>query len=78
MRKIILHSPTVDRHGKWHDAGSELTVGADDNADTDLTTTRADELIDSLRAVTATTAAAEETLASVAPPAPAAARKTKA
>ncbi|WP_188064749.1 hypothetical protein [Sphingobium sp. KCTC 72723] len=56
MRKILLHSATIDRHGKWRDAGSELTVGAEDITDTDLTTTRADELINSQRAVAATTA----------------------
>ncbi|MES2157483.1 MAG: hypothetical protein V4512_06735 [Pseudomonadota bacterium] len=56
MRKILLHSAAIDRHGKWRDAGSELTVGAEDNTDTDLTTTRADELIDSRRAVSPTAA----------------------
>lgn len=60
MRKITLYSPTVDRHGKYRDAGSVLTVGADDNADTDITTIKADELTGSGRAVTMAAAAAAE------------------
>lgn len=51
MRKITLHSPTIDRHGKYRDAGSVLTVGAEDNVDTDITTTKADELTEAGRAV---------------------------
>ena len=59
MRKIILHAAALDRHGNYRDAGSELTVGAEDNDDTDITTTRADELLESGRAVSAAEAAAE-------------------
>jgi len=56
MRKLTLYGPAVDRHGRYHDAGSVLTVGAEDNADTDLTTKAADDLIASGRAVTQTEA----------------------
>lgn len=79
MRKILLHSATIDRHGKWRDAGSELTVGAEGNTDTDLTTSRADELINSQRAVTMAVAAEIEKAESVetAPPPSAPARSSK-
>lgn len=49
MRKIILHSPQVDRQGHWHDAGSELTVGAGKDHDLDVAT--ADRLVACGRAV---------------------------
>lgn len=52
MRKIVLHSAAVDRHGKYRDAGETLSVGSDDNLDTDLTTARADELLAGFGAVT--------------------------
>jgi hypothetical protein len=63
MRKIILYSPTIDRHGAYRDAGEELTVGAEDNDDTDLTTKVADELLGQNRAVTPTEAHAIEAAA---------------
>lgn len=68
MRKIILYGPAVDRHGRFRDAGSELTVGGEDNADTDIAASEADRLIESGRAAswtaarTAEAAAAGETL----------------
>jgi hypothetical protein len=61
MRKIILHSPTTDRRGHYRDAGDELTVGAVDNVETDITTDQADELLASGRAVTLAEAKAEKT-----------------
>lgn len=54
MRKIVLHSPAVDRRGGYRDAGETLTVGAIDNDKADVTTAYADELLDSGRAVTIT------------------------
>lgn len=57
MRKIILHSPQVDRQGQWHDAGEELTVGT--GKDHDLDPATADRLIGCGRAVVPTVAATE-------------------
>ncbi|MFS0737550.1 hypothetical protein ABC347_10915 [Sphingomonas sp. 1P06PA] len=56
MRKITLYGPAVDRLGRFRDAGEELTVGGEDNTDTDLTIARADELIEQGVAVTMTEA----------------------
>lgn len=78
MRKIILHAATLDRHGNYRDAGSELTVGADDNDETDITTSKADELLDCGRAVTLTEAAEQAKAEPVEPSAPAPTRKAKA
>jgi hypothetical protein len=44
-RSIILHSASLDRRGGYRDAGSTLTVGADDDTETDLGETRAAELV---------------------------------
>lgn len=49
MRKILLHAPQVDRQGHWHDAGSELTVGAGRGHDLDNDT--AERLVACGRAV---------------------------
>ena len=78
MRKIILHAATLDRRGNYRDAGSELTVGAEDNDDTDITTAKADELLDAGRAVTLSEAAEQAKAEPVDPePAPTV-RKAKA
>ncbi len=58
MRKIILHSPQVDRQGHWHDAGSELTVGAGKEHDLDVAT--ADRLVACGRAVVPASAPAPD------------------
>lgn len=60
MRKIILHGSALDRRGAFRDAGEELTVGAEDNDDADLTTKVADALLEQARAVTLTEARAED------------------
>ena len=78
MRKIILHAATIDRHGKYRDAGSELTVGAEDNAETDITTAKADELLESGRAVTLTEAAEQAKAEPVDPEPASTVRKAKA
>lgn len=62
MRKIILHGPAVDRTGAFRDAGSTLVVGAADNADADIDTARADELLASGIAVTLTEEREGETI----------------
>lgn len=54
MRKITLHSPTIDRHNKYRDAGAELTVGAADNENSDISTEAAKDLVDSGRATNET------------------------
>lgn len=59
MRKITLHGATLDKHGKYRDAGDVLTVGAADNDDADIATAEADRLIEDGRAVTMTDAIAE-------------------
>ena len=78
MRKIILHAATLDRHGKYRDAGSELTVGAEENNETDITTAKADELLDGGRAVTLSEAAEQAKAEPVEPEAVPATRKAKA
>lgn len=78
MRKIILHAPALDRHGNYRDAGSELTVGAEDNDDADISTARADELIESRCAVSVAVAAAESKAEPLAPEPSAPTRKPKA
>lgn len=50
MRKITLHSAALDRRGAYRDAGAELTVGAADNENSDISTEAAKELVDSGRA----------------------------
>jgi hypothetical protein len=59
VRKIVLHSPRVDRKGDWHDAGETLIVGAEDNEDAHLSPDQSQELLDSGRAVTLGEAAEE-------------------
>jgi hypothetical protein len=50
-RNVVLYGPAVDRFGNYCDAGSVLSVGAEDNDDTDLTTAQADALEAGLRGV---------------------------
>lgn len=44
-RSITLYSASLDRRGGYRDAGSTLTVGADDDMETDIGETRAAELV---------------------------------
>lgn len=53
LKKIVLHTAATDNVGGYHDAGSELEVGADLAAGT-IAAERARELIAANRAVSAT------------------------
>jgi hypothetical protein len=59
LKHIVLHSPTIDNKGGYHDAGAELAIG-DDAAPKVITLARAQELVDGNRAVSRTDAKASE------------------
>ncbi|MCK0533407.1 hypothetical protein [Sphingobium agri] len=50
-RSIILHAAALDRSGGYRDAGATLTVGADDDTQTDIGETAAGELVAADRAI---------------------------
>jgi hypothetical protein len=74
LKHIVLHSPTVDNVNGYHDAGAELTVGDAAKAGV-ISLDRAQELVDSGRAVSRTEAKAQTTKRSVRRPAKRTAKK---